>query len=179
MPGPEGPIVGPATRGQCGHSHCQTLDKAKRDLDREEGILPSFTSPAPGLLLVNSSWESHFQIWKQKNSTILRRSLAKKKKNPGKVVKMSIILIGNKTQLQPIQCSCQDIVKVLTLKMFDWSRSYKQGCTFLAGNEMVKRVQGQGAEPSKWNSKELDSRVVWAAPFSFDFFDLVEGQARS
>ena len=81
MPGPEGPTVGPATRGRCGHSHCQTLDKAKRDLDKEEGILPSFTSPAPGLLLVNSSWESHFQIWKQKNSTILRRSLAKKKKS--------------------------------------------------------------------------------------------------
>ena len=45
--------------------------------------------------------------------------LGKEKKNPGKVVKMSIILMGNKMQLQPIRCSCQDIVKVLTLKVFD------------------------------------------------------------
>ena len=130
MPDPEGPAVGPATRGRCGHSHCQTLDKAKKDLGRAEGILPSFTSPAPGLLLVNSSWKSHFQIWKQKHVTILRRSLAKKKKNPGKVVKMSIILMGNKTQLQPIRCSCQDIAKMLTWKCLTEAVPMKKAVRF-------------------------------------------------
>lgn len=143
MPGPEGPAVGPATRGRCGHSHCQTL--AKRDLDREEGILPSFASPAPALLLVNSSWGSHFHIWKQKNSTILRRSLAKKKKNPGNV-KMSIILMGNKTQLQLIWCSCQDIAKVLTLSV--WLKP------FLPTRLYVSRWQ--------WNCETSSRTRSWA-----------------
>ena len=93
-----GSLMGSATRGQCRHICCQTLDKAKRDLDREEGILPSFTSPtsshAVGKFLM---WVSLPKVKTEKQHRY--EEVLGKEKNPGKVVKMSVILMGIKMQL--------------------------------------------------------------------------------